>query len=121
MEDFSSLIARSPGMKFTRIKPVHPINSTHRIIGALRVGFIVSPILAGFYRILSWLESWDQLVAPEIARLAGENEQSFMLVVGVVEIVSGIGVALLPRVFAYVVAAWLVGIIGNLLLYQFQK
>ena len=39
-----------------------------------------------------------------------------MLVVGVIEVVAGIGVALKPRIFSYVVAAWLLGIIGNLLL-----
>ncbi len=39
-----------------------------------------------------------------------------MLVVGVIEIVAGIGVWLKPRIFAYVVAAWLVAIIINLLL-----
>jgi len=41
---------------------------------------------------------------------------TFMLGVGVVEIVAGIGVALAPQVFGYVVAAWLAGIIVNLLL-----
>ena len=40
-----------------------------------------------------------------------------MLVVGVIEVVAGIGVALRPRIFSYVVAAWLLGIIGNLLLF----
>ena len=39
-----------------------------------------------------------------------------MLIVGVIEIVAGIGVALKPRIFAYIVAAWLVLIIINLLL-----
>ena len=39
-----------------------------------------------------------------------------MLVVGIIEVVAGIGVALKPRVFAYVVAAWLAVIIINLLL-----
>jgi len=39
-----------------------------------------------------------------------------MLVVGVIEIVAGIGVWLKPRIFAYIVAAWLVVIIINLLL-----
>src|SRR6266516_4605233 len=41
---------------------------------------------------------------------------ALMLVVGVIEIVAGIGVWLKPRIFAYVVAAWLVVIIINLLL-----
>ena len=39
-----------------------------------------------------------------------------MLVVGVIEIVAGIGVALKPRIFAYIVVAWLAVIIINLLL-----
>jgi len=39
-----------------------------------------------------------------------------MNVVGVIEIVAGAGVAVKPRIFSYVVAAWLVGIIVNLLL-----
>jgi hypothetical protein len=39
-----------------------------------------------------------------------------MFVVGVIEIVAGIGVALKPRIFAYIVAAWLAVIIINLLL-----
>jgi hypothetical protein len=39
-----------------------------------------------------------------------------MLVVGVIEIVAGIGVALRPRIFSYVVSAWLLGIIVNLLM-----
>ena len=37
-------------------------------------------------------------------------------VVGVVEIAACIGVAIKPRIFAYVVAGWLVGIILNLLI-----
>jgi uncharacterized membrane protein HdeD (DUF308 family) len=39
-----------------------------------------------------------------------------MLVAGVVEIIAGIGALLKPKIFAYVVAAWLLGIIVNLLL-----
>jgi uncharacterized membrane protein HdeD (DUF308 family) len=40
---------------------------------------------------------------------------TFMAIVGVIEIVAGIGVAIKPKIFAYVVSAWLVGIIINLL------
>jgi hypothetical protein len=40
-----------------------------------------------------------------------------MLIVGVVEIVAGILIALKPRYAAYVVAFWLAGIIINLLTY----
>lgn len=39
-----------------------------------------------------------------------------MLVAGVIEIVAGLGVFFKPRIFAYVVAAWLLLIIANLLM-----
>jgi uncharacterized membrane protein HdeD (DUF308 family) len=47
--------------------------------------------------------------------LLGGHGHQLMLVVGVIEIIAGIGVALKPRIFAYVVAAWLLLIICNLL------
>jgi hypothetical protein len=39
-----------------------------------------------------------------------------MLIVGIIEIVAGIGVFLKPRIFGYVVSAWLVCIIINLVI-----
>ena len=39
-----------------------------------------------------------------------------MIAVGVIEIIAGVGVLLKPKIFAYVVVAWLLGIIVNLLL-----
>ena len=51
-----------------------------------------------------------------IARLSPIGAHNLMLGVGVVEIVAGLGVAWKPRIFAYVVAAWLAIIIANLLL-----
>ena len=39
-----------------------------------------------------------------------------MLIVGVIEVVAGIGVWFKPRIFAYIVAVWLMVIIINLLL-----
>ena len=39
-----------------------------------------------------------------------------MLAVGVIEIVAGLGVAFKPRLFAYVVSAWLLLIVANLLM-----
>ena len=48
--------------------------------------------------------------------MTGGHGHQLMLVVGVIEIVAGLGVAFKPRIFAYVVAAWLVLIIVNLLM-----
>jgi len=83
----------------------------------LWLGFIVAPILAGLDKFLHVLvpAGWEQYVAPFVADVIPAT--TFMMIVGVVEVVAGIGVALKPRIFAYVVAAWLVGIILNLLLH----
>lgn len=82
----------------------------------LRAGFTVAPILAGLDKFFHVLVDWDKYLAPSVNNLLGGNGHAFMLVVGVIEIVAGIGVAFRPRIFAYVVAAWLLGIIVNLLL-----
>src|SRR5688572_32841203 len=81
----------------------------------LRVGFTVAPIVAGLDKFFMLLVDWDKYLAPWVADMFGGNAHGFMLFVGVVEVIAGIGVAVLPRVFAYVVAAWLFGIIINLL------
>src|SRR6266566_473282 len=81
----------------------------------LRFGFTVAPIIAGADKFLHLLVNWDQYLPPVMNNLVGGHGHQLMLVVGVIEIVAGIGVFLKPRIFAYVVAAWLLLIILNLL------
>src|SRR5687768_8165736 len=83
----------------------------------LHIGFVVAPIVAGVDKFFHLLVNWDNYLAPVVNRILGGHGHTFMLVVGVIEIVAGIGVALRPRIFAYVVAGWLLGIVGNLLLF----
>ena len=90
-----------------------PAYEAYRI---LHVAFIVAPIIAGVDKFLHLLVNWDQYLAPVVSRILGGHGHTFMLVVGVIEIVAGIGVAVRPRLFADVVCAWLLGIIANLLL-----
>ncbi len=80
----------------------------------LQFGFVAAPILAGLDKFLNILTDWEQYLAPFIGEIVSPG--LFLGIVGVVEIVAGIGVALKPRLFAYVVAGWLMGIIVNLLL-----
>ena len=82
----------------------------------MRFGFTVAPIVAGLDKFLHLLVNWDQYLPPVVNRLIGGNGHELMLAVGISEIVAGIGVAIKPKVFAYVVAAWLLLIIVNLLL-----
>ncbi len=81
----------------------------------LRFGFTVAPILAGLDKFLHLLVNWDQYLPSVVNNLVGGHGHQLMLAVGVIEIVAGIGVAVKPRIFAYVVAAWLLVIILNLL------
>lgn len=82
----------------------------------LQAGFTVAPILAGADKFLDLLARWDQYLTPLVPRITGIPAHTFMMIVGVIEIVAGIGVALKPRLFGFVVSAWLLGIVVNLLL-----
>ena len=88
----------------------------HQAYRILQFGFTVAPILAGLDKFLHLLVNWDQYLPGVVANVSPIPRHTLMLVVGVIEIVAGIGVALKPRIFAYVVAAWLAVIIINLLL-----
>src|SRR5689334_10397437 len=81
----------------------------------LRVGFTVAPILFGLDKFTNWLVDWPTYLAPRIDDLVPGDARQAMLVVGVIEIVAGVVVALWPRFGGYLVAAWLAGIIVNLL------
>jgi uncharacterized membrane protein YphA (DoxX/SURF4 family) len=90
-----------------------PAHQAYRI---LHFGFVVAPILAGLDKFFHLLVNWDQYVPGLVANISPIPPHTLMLVVGVIEIVAGVGVAIKPRIFAYVVAAWLAVIIINLLL-----
>ncbi len=80
----------------------------------LRIGFTVLPIAFGIDKFSNVLVHWDTYLAPWIDRLSPWSAHHTMWVVGVVEIVAGLAVAIKPRYAAYVVAAWLAGIVINL-------
>jgi hypothetical protein len=82
----------------------------------LRTVFTVAPILFGLDKFVGLLTDWEQYLAPQIDNLIPGTAHQAMLAVGVVEIIAGLLVAALPRIGGYVVAAWLAGIIVNLLL-----
>jgi hypothetical protein len=82
----------------------------------LQLGFTAAPIIAGLDKFFHGLVDWDKYLPAVVNGLVGGHGHTLMLVVGVIEIVAGIGVALRPRIFSYVVAAWLWGIIVNLLM-----
>ena len=82
----------------------------------LRLGFTVAPILFGLDKFADWLVDWRIYLAPELDDLIPGNAHQAMLAVGVIEIIAGLVVAVRPKFGGYLVAAWLGGIIVNLLL-----
>jgi hypothetical protein len=80
----------------------------------LRFAFTVAPILAGLDKFFNFLTNWEQYLSP-LFNVFG-NSHTTMMVVGVIEIIAGIGVWLKPKFFAYIIVLWLLGIIINLLL-----
>lgn len=81
----------------------------------LRVAFTVAPILFGLDKFLDWLVDWRIYLAPELDDIIPGNAHQALLIVGVIEIVAGVVVAVRPKIGGYLVAAWLAGIIANLL------
>ncbi len=82
----------------------------------LRTVFTVAPILFGLDKFANIMVHWPQYLAPVATHVIPVSGQQFMYAVGVVEIIAGLLVAWKPRIGSLVVAAWLAGIIINLLL-----
>jgi uncharacterized membrane protein YphA (DoxX/SURF4 family) len=84
----------------------------------LRIAFTVAPILFGIDKFANVMVNWEKYLAPWIRDLSPFTASGTMHVVGVIEIIAGLFVAVKPRYGAYVVAAWLAGIVVNLLTYS---
>jgi hypothetical protein len=90
-----------------------PAYEAYRI---LHVAFTIAPIVAGLDKFFNLLVNWEQYLPPVVTNMLGGHGHEFMLVVGVIEIIAGLGVAFKPKIFAYVVSLWLLLIVVNLLM-----
>ncbi|HEX6325833.1 MAG TPA: hypothetical protein VFZ72_04625 [Jiangellaceae bacterium] len=94
--------------------PTRTNDGAHQAFLLLRTIFTVAPILFGLDKFFNVLVEWEQYLAPWIDDIVPGDAGQAMLAVGVIEIVAGVLVALRPAIGGYVVAAWLLGIIVNL-------
>lgn len=105
----------------TTASPTRP----HRVTGSagqgadrafmlLRTIFTVAPIIFGLDKFFNLLTDWGAYLAPWIDAIVPGSTDVNMMMVGVIEIVAGIVVAVVPRWGALLVTAWLAGIILNL-------
>src|SRR5437773_7091129 len=81
-----------------------PAYQAYRI---LHFGLVVAPILAGLDKFFHLLVNWDQYLPGVVARMSPVPPHALMLIVGVIEIVAGTGVASKPGSFGYVLPVWL--------------
>lgn len=88
---------------------------TFQAFWLLRIGFTVAPVLFGLDKFAHVMTNWDKYLAPWVNDLVPGTAHEAMFVVGAIEIVAGLAVLIVPRFGAYLVAAWLLGIIVNLL------
>jgi hypothetical protein len=91
-------------------------NPAFQAFWLLRLGLTVAPILFGLDKFAHVLVDWDIYLAPEFSDLFNADPHTLMYFVGAIEIVAGLVVLLRPRFGGYLVAAWLGGIIVNLLM-----
>ena len=88
-------------------------NSVQQI---LKYTFGLVPIVAGIDKFTNLLCNWPDYLSPTVASMIPFDPQTFMYIVGVIEIAAGVLVLWKPRIGAYVVMAWLVLIALNLLM-----
>lgn len=81
----------------------------------LQIVFIVAPIVAGLDKFFYFLTNWSQYLSPLARKMLQGNDYTIMVIVGIIEVVAGLGMIFKPKIFAYIVAAWLLLIIINLL------
>src|SRR3954447_658474 len=115
----TTLPATAPSNGQATVAAASPVGTAaHQAFWLLRIGFTVAPILFGIDKFFNWTVHWPDYLAGWINDIMPGSGQDFMYFVGGVEIVAGVAVLLKPRYGAYVVAAWLGGIIINLLTYS---
>ena len=88
-------------MDFTTKK----LNDLHLL---LKITYGVVPVVAGADKFFNILTDWKEYLNPALARIIPITEDTFMMLVGIIEIAAGIFVFIRPLVGAYIVCVWLV-------------
>ena len=91
-------------------------SAVDRVITIMRFTYGLVPIVAGADKFTHLLVNWDQYLAPQIANILPFAPHTFMLAVGVIEIIAGLIVLAKPRLGSIIVCLWLLGIAINLLI-----
>ena len=98
-----------------RSRPAVTTDPARQAFLLLRTVFTVAPVVFGLDKFTNLLADWPAYLAPWIDDIVPGTAQQAMYAVGVVEVLAGVVVAVVPRYGGWLVAAWLGGIIVNLL------
>ena len=74
----------------------------------LKLTFGLVPIVAGLDKFTNILTDWSQYLNPAVADLLPVSAATFMMIVGVIEVVAGILVLVKTELGSLIVSAWLV-------------
>src|SRR5436190_13818898 len=110
-----SAVSRRLGMAVNASVGIRTQSPAYQAYQILHLAFVVAPVVAGADKFFHFLVNWDQYLSPLVTRMLPVSGHTFMLGVGVIEIVAGLLVAFMPAIGGMVVAVWLCGIILNLL------
>ena len=89
---------------------------SHQAYRILQFVFVVLPILAGLDKFFYFLTNWGKYLSPEVPQYSTLNTPFIMMIAGLIEIAVGICVAFKPKVFAYIIALWLLLVFINLII-----
>ncbi|ACB76977.1 hypothetical protein [Opitutus terrae] len=103
------------------IHPSSTLPAEHNVVHTtqltLKILFTAVPIVAGLDKFTNLLANWETYLNPLALRIVPVSAATFMGIVGVIEIIAGILVFLKPRIGGLVVAAWLIAISLQLILW----
>ena len=87
------------------------MNSNVQLVkNLLKYTFGLVPIVAGLDKFTNILTNWSQYISDGFAGMLPFETATFMMIVGVIEIVAGVLVLTKTKIGAYVVSAWLLSI-----------
>jgi uncharacterized membrane protein YphA (DoxX/SURF4 family) len=87
-----------------------------RVTNLLHWTYTLVPIAAGVDKFTHLLTKWDKYLAPVVTDIIPFAPHTFMMIVGIIEIIAGIIVLVKPKIGSLIVGCWLIGIVITLLL-----
>lgn len=91
-------------------------DKAEKVAHVLKWTYGLVPIVAGADKFMHLLTDWDKYLAPVVTDIIPLTPETFMSIVGVIEIVAGILVLVKPKLGSFIVGCWLLAIAINLLL-----